>query len=133
MIAPLRLEWNPLRKSDIDIIQWCCMFFNKSWKQFSTKQLLYGHLPLISHTIHVRQVWCAGHCWSSKEQTHKWHCPLDAFTWTHQCWLSRRNFHSAALCGHLILSRRLVMSNGQMMRGSQKAHLDEDSNRQYFS
>ena len=28
-----------------------CAALNKSWKQQPTKQLLYGHLPLISQTI----------------------------------------------------------------------------------
>ena len=36
---------------------------NKSWKQQSTKQLLYSHLHPISKVIQVRHV---GHCWRSK-------------------------------------------------------------------
>ena len=34
---------------------------NKSWRQYSTKQQLYGHLP-----IQVRRTRHAGHCWRSK-------------------------------------------------------------------
>ena len=38
---------------------------NKSWKQHSTKQQLYSHLPPISKTIQVRH---CGHCWRSKDE-----------------------------------------------------------------
>ena len=31
---------------------------NKSWKQYPTKQQLYGHLPPISKTIHVQRTTC---------------------------------------------------------------------------
>ena len=36
---------------------------NKSWRQHPTKHQLYGHLPLITKTIPVRQTRHAGHCW----------------------------------------------------------------------
>ena len=41
---------------------------NKSWKKHLTKQQLYGHLPLISKTIQVRQTRHVGHCWRSKDE-----------------------------------------------------------------
>ena len=41
---------------------------NKSWRQYITKQKLYGHLPPIMKTIQVRQTWHAGHCWRSKDE-----------------------------------------------------------------
>ena len=41
---------------------------NKSWKQHSTKQQLYGHIPLISQIIQVRQTKYVGHCWISKKE-----------------------------------------------------------------
>ena len=41
---------------------------NKSWRQHPTKQQLYGHLPPIMKTIHVRWTWHAGHCWRSREK-----------------------------------------------------------------
>ena len=34
----------------------------------STKQQLYGHLPLIMKTIQVRRTRHAGHCWRSKDE-----------------------------------------------------------------
>ena len=40
---------------------------NKSWRQHPTKQQLYGHLPPISKTIHVRRTRHAGHCWKTRE------------------------------------------------------------------
>ena len=41
---------------------------NKSWKQYSTKQQLYGHLPPISQTIKARWKRYAGHSWKSKDE-----------------------------------------------------------------
>ena len=41
---------------------------NKSWKQYSTKQQLYGHLPPISKTLHIRRTRQARHCWRSKDE-----------------------------------------------------------------
>ena len=35
---------------------------NNSWRQHPTKQQLYGHLPLITKTIKVKQIRYAGHC-----------------------------------------------------------------------
>ena len=37
----------------------------RSWRQHSTKQQLYGHLPPIMKTIRVRWTRHAGHCWRS--------------------------------------------------------------------
>ena len=55
---------------------------NKSWKQHPTKQQLYGHLPLISKTIQVRQTRHAGHCWRSKNETI---CNVLLSTLSHGC------------------------------------------------
>ena len=41
---------------------------NKSWRQHSTKQQLYGHLPPITKTIQVRRTRCAGCCRRSKDE-----------------------------------------------------------------
>ena len=41
---------------------------NKSWRQHSTKQQLYGHLPPIMKTIQVRQTRHVGHCWRSWDE-----------------------------------------------------------------
>ena len=41
---------------------------NKSWRQQSSKQQLYGLLPPITKTIQVRRTRHAGHCWKSKEE-----------------------------------------------------------------
>ena len=47
-------------------IQWAIL--NKSWKQHSPKQLLYGHLPPISKTIQIRQTRHVGHWWRNKNE-----------------------------------------------------------------
>ena len=39
---------------------------NKSWRQDPTRHQLYGHLPPITKTIHVRRTRHIGHCWRSK-------------------------------------------------------------------
>ena len=41
---------------------------NKSWKQHSTKQQLYGHLPPITKTIKVRRTRHAEYCCRSKDE-----------------------------------------------------------------
>ena len=41
---------------------------NKSWRQHSTKQQLYGHLPPIMKTINIRRTRHAGHCWRSRDE-----------------------------------------------------------------
>ena len=41
---------------------------NKFWRQHSTKQQLYGHLPPITKTIQVRRTRHAGHCWRSRDE-----------------------------------------------------------------
>ena len=41
---------------------------NMSWRQHSTKQHLYGHLPPISKTIKIRRTGHAGLCWRSKDE-----------------------------------------------------------------
>ena len=42
--------------------------WRKSWRQHSTKQQQYGHLPLITKTIQVRRTRHAGHCWRIKDE-----------------------------------------------------------------
>ena len=41
---------------------------NNSWRQNSTKQQLYGHLPPITKTIKVERTRHAGHCWKCKDE-----------------------------------------------------------------
>ena len=42
--------------------------WNKSWKQHSSKQQIYGHLPLIPQTIKVRVARLVGRCWRNKDE-----------------------------------------------------------------
>ena len=41
---------------------------NKLWRQYPTKQQLYGHSPPITKTIRVRQTRHLGHCWRSRDK-----------------------------------------------------------------
>ena len=41
---------------------------NNSWRQHTTKQKLYGHLPPITKTNKVRQTRHAGHFWGSRDE-----------------------------------------------------------------
>ena len=41
---------------------------NKSWRQHPMRRQLYGHLPPITKTIHVRRARHAGHSWRSKDE-----------------------------------------------------------------
>ena len=53
--------WRQLRK----MLQ---VMLNKSWRQHTTKQLLYGYLPPITKTIKIRWTRHAGHCWRSEDE-----------------------------------------------------------------
>ena len=50
---------------------------NKSWRQHPTRHQLYGHLPPITKTIHVRRARHAGHCWRSRDELIR-----DVLLWT---------------------------------------------------
>ena len=63
---------------------------NKSWKQHSTKQQLYGHLPPIMKTIQVRRTWHAGHCWRSRHELIN-----DVLLWTPLTWPSKSRVTSS--------------------------------------
>ena len=41
---------------------------NKSWRQYTTRHQLYGHLPPIMKTIQARRTRHAGHCWRSRDE-----------------------------------------------------------------
>ena len=50
----------------------------KSWRQHPTRNQLYGHLPPITKTIHIRRTKHARHCWRSKDELIS-----DVLLWTH--------------------------------------------------
>ena len=41
---------------------------NKSWRQHTTKQQLYGHLPSMTKTIKIRRPRHSGHRWRSRDE-----------------------------------------------------------------
>ena len=56
------------KKLDSSYTRMLWAILNKSWQQHSTRHQLYGHLPPITKTIHVRQTRHAGHCWRSRDK-----------------------------------------------------------------
>ena len=84
-----------------------CAVLNKSWKQHSTKQQLYSHLPPITQ---VRQTRHVEHCWRRRDGLIS-NILIWTPTHTYQCWLTSKNLHSSALWGHWVLSRGLAKSN----------------------
>ena len=56
------------KKLDGNYTRMLWAILNKSWRQHSTKQQLYGHLPPITKTIQVWRTRHAGHCWRSKDE-----------------------------------------------------------------
>ena len=44
------------------------VIMDKTWRQYPTKQQLYGHLPPIIKTIQVRRTRQVGHCWRSRDE-----------------------------------------------------------------
>ena len=56
------------RKHDDNYIRMLQEILNKSWRQHSTKQQLYGYPPPITKTIQVRRTIHAGHWWRSRNE-----------------------------------------------------------------
>ena len=54
------------KKLDSDYTSILRTVLNKSWRQYSTKQQLYGHLPPNTKIIQVRRTRHTEHCWRSK-------------------------------------------------------------------
>ena len=66
---------------------------NKSWKQYLTKQQLYGHIAAISKIIQIRLTRHGGHSWRSKDELISdviWWTPSHrraAWTYRHQVYM----------------------------------------------
>ena len=70
------------KKLDGNYTRMLWVILNRFWKQYPTKQQLYGHSPPISKTIQVRWMRHAGYCCRSKDKlisdvllwttTHRW-------------------------------------------------------------
>ena len=56
------------KKLDQNYTRMLHAFLNKSWKQYPTKQQLYGQLPPILQTISSKTKRHQGHCWRSKDE-----------------------------------------------------------------
>ena len=56
------------KKLDSNYTRMLRAILNKCWRQHSTKQQLYGHLPPITKTIQVRRTRHAGYCWRSWDE-----------------------------------------------------------------
>ena len=84
------------KKLDGNCTMMLCPVLKKFWKQHSTKQLLYSHLPPILATIEVRQERHGGHCLRRKKR----YSLTESNTWTHQYWSTNKNLHSSALYRH---------------------------------
>ena len=56
------------KKLNSNYIRMLQAILNKSWRQNSLKQQLYGHLPPIIKTIKIRQTRHAEHCWRSVDK-----------------------------------------------------------------
>ena len=65
------------KKLDGNYIRTLRTILNKSWKQYLTKQQLYGQQPPITKTIKVRRTRHVGHCWRSRDELIS-----DALLWT---------------------------------------------------
>ena len=62
------LTKRPEKKLDGNYTRMLRAILNKSWRQHTTRDQLYGHLPLITKTIQVRQTRHAGHYWRSRDE-----------------------------------------------------------------
>ena len=57
-----------LEKQDGNYTRMLRAILNKSWRQYPTRQQLYGHLPPITKTIQVRRTRYVEHCWKSRDE-----------------------------------------------------------------
>ena len=64
------------KKLDGNYTRMLLAILNKSWRQHPTMQQLYGHLPPISKTNHVRRTIQEEHCWRTKDEVKKGKIPL---------------------------------------------------------
>ena len=81
--------------------------FNKSWRQYPTKQQLYGHQPLITKTIQVRRTKHAEHCWRSRD-------------WLMRDFLQWTPAHGRAKAGRLARTNSFVRIRDLALRTCQK-------------
>ena len=56
------------KKLDVNSTRMLWEISNKPWRQHSTTQQLYGHLPPITKTIKIILTRHAGHCWRSRDE-----------------------------------------------------------------
>ena len=56
------------KKLDDNYTRMLRAILNKSWRQHSTKQQLYGHLSPFTKTIKIRRNRHVGHCWRSRDE-----------------------------------------------------------------
>ena len=56
------------KKLDDNYTRMLWAILNKSWRQHSTKQQLYGHIPPIMKTIKIRRTRHVGQCWRSRDE-----------------------------------------------------------------
>ena len=56
------------KKLDSNYTRMLRSILNKSWRQHTTKQQLYGHLPPITKTIQAKRTRHAGHGWKSRDE-----------------------------------------------------------------
>ena len=66
--TPWTLTRRMEKKLDGDYTRMLQAILNKSWRQHSTKQQPFSHLPPITKTIQVRRTRHSGHCWRSRDE-----------------------------------------------------------------
>ena len=101
-ILTKRLE----KKLDSNYTRMLRGILNKSWRQYSTRHQLYGHLPPITKAIQVRRTRHAGHCWRSRDELIKDVLLWKPHTWPCKSRTTSTNIHSAAMWGYGMLSWR---------------------------
>ena len=86
--------------------------FNKSWRQYSTKQQLYSHLPSITKTIQVKKKdRHAGHCWRSRDELIS-----DVLLWTPHMDGQKQDIqhtYNSSLCRYRMQPWRPIGSDGR--------------------
>ena len=99
---------------------------SKSKNQYPTRQHMNARLPPISQTIQVKRIRHPGHCWRSKDITHKRRSPVDTYLHMNKpVGLQSKNLDSPVLYELWMPSRGFIKNESKESMLS--AHFHDDN------
>ena len=92
---------------------------NKFWKQYPTKQQLYGHMSPISQAIQVRRKRHPRHCWQSKEEIISdvlWDTGSVSLKSVPVCGQKKKSGHSGPSVEYSLAEKQKITQRGMVKR-----------------